>query len=143
MLDTTVYNHMLNRELSFLELEEADYYCTQIQITELGGTNNFEKRIKLFKVFDETESGSIPIETFVLDTTPLGHSKIGPGSKYIEILETMNRIKKDKNNIKDSLIAETAYIQGMILVTGDKNLCKACKELGIPVKTLDEITRKN
>jgi len=142
MLDTTVYNHMLNRKLRFSDLEEAEYYCTQIQITELDNTQNIERKIQLLNVKNETKSEKIHLETFVIGISQFDCAKLGPGKEFTYILETMDEIKKGANNLKDSLIAETAFRNGMTLITGDMTLYKACNRLGIPVKTLDEIAIK-
>ncbi|MFM9890964.1 MAG: hypothetical protein ACKVOE_10090 [Rickettsiales bacterium] len=107
----------------------------------------------------------VPTESAVWDVSAWGHAKWGSNvvntessaygvsrygkAKYVgtslckEIWQKLDaRNNKEANNSKDALIAETAIINGYVLITHDGHLLEVTKELLGNVMRLDELMQK-
>ncbi len=154
MLDTNAYNALLNNDISIEQLK-GEFFTTHIPEDELNNTKDDERRKQLNAKFKEVQQKEIstesavwdtskwnkskwtesntPTESFVLRTSRLSGAKLGNGSIYHELLSYLEKAKpKDRGNIKDALIGETAIKNEYVLVTNDIALQNAvqyvCKE---------------
>ena len=159
MLDTNAYNQLLDSDLSTDDLK-GEFFTTHIPEDELNNTTKEERRKNLNAKFKEihqkelpTESAvwdvsrwdkakwtdsNTPTEYFVLGTSRLGGAKLGEGISHNKILGFLEKIKpKDRGNIKDALIGETATKQDMVLVTDDYGLFYAVTNKGMNCKVMN------
>jgi len=159
MLDTNAYNQLLDNDISVENLK-GEFFTTHIPEDELNNTQKEERRKLLNAKFKEvhhkelpTESAvwdvsrwdkskwtesNTPTESFIVGTSRVGGAKIGDGVSYSKILEFLEKTKpKDRGNIKDALIGETATKREMILVTDDYGLFYAVTNKGINCKVIN------
>jgi predicted nucleic acid-binding protein len=131
MLDTNVFNRLLDGSVDLVKLAGKLYYATHIQIDEIRATRSAERRSKLENVFSEVLTEQLPTQSFVLDVSRLDEACLSDGELYGELLDRLNQRNKAKpNNIQDALIAETALTSGLTLVTEDRDLYQVVIELG-------------
>jgi predicted nucleic acid-binding protein len=131
MFDTNVFNRLLDGSFDLSILVGKVCYATHVQIDEIRATKDAERRGRLEKVFLEVVIEQLPTQSFVLDVSRLDEAYLGDGEKYDHILESLNQRNKAKsNNVQDALIAETALVCGLTLVTEDQDLQKVMTELG-------------
>jgi rRNA-processing protein FCF1 len=148
--------------VSILKIK-GDCYVTHIQLDELAATRDENLKNKLLKIFEQvvtsevlTESmvwdvskwnkgkwsgDHVPTESFVLGVSRLNQSKLGNGGIYDQIKDELETLRSKKNNIQDSLIAETAMKNGYILVTDDKNLLTVINKIGGAAVTLQDFQK--
>jgi predicted nucleic acid-binding protein len=156
MLDTNIFNHILDGSISLNGIEEnAELYATHIQMDELNNTTDQNRRNALIKVFKSLINNEVPTESTILDVSRLGQSKLG-GNRIVPTESAIWCISKwdqaswaaedslyepiknelDKNNgyrtnnIQDALIAETAIKNNIILVTRDRDLFTIASKFG-------------
>jgi predicted nucleic acid-binding protein len=124
MFDTNIFNAILDGGIDIHQLNHDNaYFVTHIQFDELQNTRNDERRNQLIQIFTLIAPTSTPTETFILDVSRLGKAKLGDSQIYTDIknyLDSRNNSKE--NNIQDALIAETAILQNLTLVTNDRHL---------------------
>lgn len=147
MLDTNVFNHVLDGKVDASSLKGKELFVTHIQLDELKNTKDESRRESLLTVFKEFEqerqatssavsgifvsggassgaSGQLPTETAVWGLSRWGEAKWGNTDNVFEEmrrdLDALN--KRKKNNTHDVLIAETALRNGLVLVTSDADL---------------------
>lgn len=131
MFDTNIYNRLLDGYVDIAILREKACYATHIQLDEIQATRDSERRSQLTGVFSEIQTRQIPTESTVWDISRWDMAKFGDGEKYGQILLKLDaRNKKKANNVQDALIAETALLNGLVLVTEDKDLAAVVTELG-------------
>ena len=83
LLDTNVYNHILDEEISIEEFAGAvPLYVTHIQPDELRNTSVEARRIQLEEVFRAIPQESIPTASFALDVSRLGQASLSDGKLY-------------------------------------------------------------
>lgn len=150
MFDTNIFNEILDGNLDISKImKENDLFVTHIQRDEINATKKVERKSALLSVFveicdPEKKSSTLPTENFVLgvsrldqaklssvlptesfvwDTSNWNEAKWSDGSLFCKIEEKLNAKNKGKpNNRKDALIAETAILNGLSLVTHDSDL---------------------
>ena len=144
MFDTNAFDRVFEKEISAESLAQcsATLFVTHIQLDEINAmpTPNEDaarKRKRLrdtFRLLEEKAGsdagGEIPTETFVWGVSRWGQAKWSDDSLYDEILFALNEYKKKTNNIQDTLIAEAAIKNGLILVTDDRALQEVTREKG-------------
>lgn len=83
------------------------------------------------------EPGVIPPESAVWGVSKWGEAKwTAPDALLDKILAALNaRNKRKKNNVQDVLIAETALLNQLALVTADADLAEVMKMFGCTVVT--------
>lgn len=164
MFDTNIFRHILDNSINVSILKiKGDCYVTHIQLDELAATRDENLKNKLLKIFEQvvtsevlTESmvwdvskwnkgkwsgDHVPTESFVLGVSRLNQSKLGNGGIYDQIKDELETLRSKKNNIQDSLIAETAMKNGYILVTDDKNLLTVINKIGGAAVTLQDFQK--
>lgn len=139
MFDTNAYNHPLDSDQGIGALPAAGYYCTFQQFDELLATPLDSRKEELLAMFLRLEPIELPVETFILGNARLDKTKVGDGKVFFQIKTFLDGCKKEKNNLQDALIAETAAVNSLILVTDDDCLFKACVRYGIDVRHFSDL----
>jgi predicted nucleic acid-binding protein len=126
MFDTVVFNRIVDGRLNVTGFAGKAKFCvTHIQRDELNATSDAERRQLLQQAFQEVAAESIPTESLILDVSRLGEAKLGvEDGLYDKIKVALDARKYKPNNIQDALIAETAIINGCMLVTDDGDLAE-------------------
>jgi predicted nucleic acid-binding protein len=145
MLDTNVFNHLLDQKISASLFAGHHVIAAGIQADELSATSNDDRRTFLLDVFKEVA----PVHTlsssfaFGIEGAGLGQAYWNDGTeqfrKMLARLEMLDQKKyRHLNQTRDVLIAETAIKNGAILITGDTNLRQVMSEFGGRAISLDE-----
>jgi len=141
--DTNIFSRILDHETNIEQIiENYEVYSSHIQEDELKNTKNEERRTKLLNTFKEIN----PIQlnpSFVFGKTkfPIRFSN---GKLLFAIRKKLDAIKTKPNNLDDSLIAEIAIIDNLILVTDDgigkkQGLYEVAKEVDCEVWSFKEL----
>jgi len=155
MLDTNVFNDVLDGKIDIASLEGRRLIATHIQRDEISNTKNETRREALLSVFEFiTESlapttsavagisvadgccassdGIVPTESAVWDVSRWGQAKWGANDDIFEgMRRELNALNKEKmNNNQDILIAETSIRNGWLLITSDKDLFAVVTKYG-------------
>ena len=137
MLDTNVFNDVLDGRTSLAELAGRHVVVTGIQASELRATNNAERRTALLSVFKTIAPDPLPTSSFAFDIEGAGleHADWNDGTgRFQEMLARLQTLddkgKQYKNQTRDILIAETALKNGSVLISGDANLRTVMVEFG-------------
>ncbi len=70
-------------------------------------------------------------------------ARLGDGGLYSDLKAKLDKSNGGRSsNIKDALIAETAIMNGLTLVTDDRDLYKIVMEYQSPCVRLDEILKR-
>jgi predicted nucleic acid-binding protein len=155
MLDTNVFNHVLDGRLDPEQLRGRHLVATHVQRDEIQATRNEDRRAALMELFEDfvpqrtpttsavagisaageacaSASGVVPTESFVFDVSRWDEAKWSREddvfSAMLSDLNDLNGVKR--NNIKDVLIAETALRNGWTLVTDDADLAQVASKYG-------------
>lgn len=165
MFDTVVFNRILDGILPFDTLSGCvTAYATHIQRDELNSTKDLARRAGLAQVFSEVIAGRLPTSSAVLGVSRLGEARLS-GNRVLPTasavygvstfgearycaaenlystlrgrLDSLNRSKP--NNTQDALIAETAIVEGHVLVTDDAHLATVTKECGGQALSVQEL----
>ncbi len=134
IFDTNIFNRLVDGNFLLNDLPpEAEFVATHIQVDELNKTKDTERRAKLFLRFVETTPALVPIESFIIGTSRVGHAKISKEDNLAQhIKNELDGLNKGKpNNIQDALIAEVAAVNNFILVTADYDLAQVASKYGI------------
>ncbi len=138
MIDTSVFNHLVKRDVDIKSLIHGEFYFTYLQLDELNRTPDLELKNRLLTFFKVLNPKEVPLETFVIGIAKLNSAKLGDGKLQNKILQSMNKTKKHRNNQIDALIAETAFVNKMTLITDDNNLYVACLKNNIKAIKLSD-----
>jgi predicted nucleic acid-binding protein len=136
MLDTTVFNAVLEGRVSLASLAGSRLLVIGVQADELRATPNQKRRAELLAVLEQVRSITVPASSFAFDIEGAGwgqaHWNDGSGNfqKMLARLQELDGKKDIRNQLRDILIAETAIQNGATLVTGDANLRKVVLESG-------------
>ncbi len=137
MLDTTLFNSVLNREISAASFAGLRLLATGIQASELRATKCPQRRAGLLATFEEINPAVAPASSFAFDVEGAGLDQAywndGSGNfqKMLDRLRELDPKSKDPlNQLRDILIAETAIKNGATLVSGDKRLRQVVLEFG-------------
>jgi predicted nucleic acid-binding protein len=142
MLDTNVFNHILDKKVDLALLKGKRLVATHIQRDELIKTSNDVRRKELLSIFMEyilatnsatnasaadtarADSGSlVPTESAVWDISHWGKAKWGAADNFNKMRQDLDKLNKNKkNNTQDILIAETCLKNGWVLITSDTDL---------------------
>lgn len=155
MLDTNVFNHVLDGKIGLASLEGRRLIATHIQRDEINNTKNEARRKALYSVFEfltenmvpttsavagisvagsccASSDGVVPTESAVWDISRWGQAKWGANDDIFEgmrqELDALN--KEKKNNAQDILIAETSIRNGWVLITSDTDLFAVVTKYG-------------
>jgi len=141
MLDTNVFNDVLDQKMSAAAFLGRRLLVTGIQAAELRATKDTARQAALLVVFEEVKPIKLPASSFAFDIEGAGWDQAmwndGSGNfqKMRDRLRQLDKEgwKKNKdplNQQRDILIAETAIKNHATLVSGDKNLRQIVSEFG-------------
>jgi len=155
MLDTNVFNHVLDGQLDPERLRGTRLVATHVQRDEIMATGNEERRAALMGLFEDfvpqrapttsavagvsmageasaSASGVVPTESMVWDVSRWDEAKWSREDEvFTAMLGELNALNGGKkNNVKDVLIAETALRNGWTLVTDDADLTRVASKYG-------------
>jgi predicted nucleic acid-binding protein len=136
MIDTNIFDRIADQKLKAEDLPEGDFVSTVIQLEEINNISDDykERRFHLIYHFSKQVKDIVPTESAVWGLSRWDEAKAGDGvifNKIKQELDSKNNSKK--NNVQDSLIAETAIKNGFTLVTADKDLGGVAEDNGCMV----------
>ncbi len=137
MLDTNVFNAVLDGRALPTSLVGGSLLVTGIQAAELRATEKPERRAALLAVYEEIRPTSLAASSFAFDIEGAGFDQAywndGSGN-FEKMLARLRQLdpknKSAPNQVRDILIAETAIKNGATLVSGDSNLRQVVSEFG-------------
>ena len=140
LLDTNIFNQLVDERISFAELPtDGPLLATYLQMQEIENTKREERRILLISKFQEINPQTVPVETSLWNVTPWGEGKYGGNSVLYEDLlaelDAKNNAKK--NNYADVLIAEVTIVNGHTLITADQDLANLVEGRGGKLKRFE------
>jgi predicted nucleic acid-binding protein len=154
MLDTNIFNRVLDQKTPTSLFANNRVIATWIQAAELRQTPNEERRTSLLSVFTDIIPQPSPASSFVFDIDGAGldQANWSKGPKRFQdmlaMLHMLDHKKKKRrkqtpdkirhNQTRDVLIAETAINNGAILISDDRNLRRMTSESGGRAITLEE-----
>ena len=166
MFDTVAFNRILDGSVSLGQLKPGVViYATHIQEDELNNTAEPARRSNLQRIFREFVGRETSTESLILGASKLGKAKLSgegkistetsvwgisrwgegkwaaEGGLYASTKARLDELKKKENNIQDALIAETAIVKKLCLVTDDKTLVSVTKEYGGQVLSFAEFLK--
>ncbi len=137
MLDTNVFNHVLDGKISSSLLGGRRLLVTGVQASELRATRDAHKRAALLAIFEEIQPTSTLAASFCWGVDGAGFDQAtwndGSGNfdRMLARLQELDRRKKERlNQVRDTLIVGTALKNGATLVSGDSNLRQLICEFG-------------
>jgi predicted nucleic acid-binding protein len=146
MLDTNVFNDVLDGKVDTSAVACTDLVATHIQRDEIQKTKDQKRREGLMATFGGLTAGAgaavggspipfskvVPTESMVWNVSNWGEAKWGvEDDLYERMLVALDRLNKSKkNNPQDILIAETAVRNGWVLVTADADLSSVVAQFG-------------
>lgn len=136
MLDTNVFNGLLDGKISIRLSHYLRLIALRIQMDELRATNPTERRQQLLAVFEEINPDIVLTSTVVFDVEGAGWDEacwsddIGGFELMLARLRELDRKDRGLNQVRDVLIAETTIKQDAILVTNDQKLQQLAAEFG-------------
>jgi predicted nucleic acid-binding protein len=139
MLDTNVFNHLVEGKITVEQFAEYELYATHIQKNELEECPTLEKRSKLLSIFQFIGPKTLPTPSAVWDVSEWDESCWSDsdgiyGALLNRIIELDRKLRKKSRNPynqpRDALIAETVIKNNLTLITNDKNLTTAIIEHG-------------
>lgn len=138
MLDTNVFNDVLDERAALDLFGDHDLFATYFQRKELAATPDPERRGALLRIFEQIgPERAYPIA--VPSLAMPGESVPGGANFLAPFRDALDREAKRKNNVIDALIAETAFRYGLVLVTRDDPLRRVCESFGVACMSLTEI----
>ena len=132
ILDTNIFNRLLDGQLSIGDLPPGPYVATHIQLDELERTPDIGRRTELRKQFTSAIHAVAATESFVIGFSRIGMARLGDGNSLEQIrLELNTRFpKRAQANTNDALIGETSIKNGCTMVTADTGLAEVVRRLG-------------
>ena len=110
-------------------------FVTHVQLNEIQNTSSSDRRQALFAMFTAIDSTRVPTASAVWGVSEWAEAEWGSNDGLFEsLLIKLNEKNKSKNNnARDVLIAETAILRNLVLVTDDKHLAEVVRDTGGPV----------
>ena len=144
MLDTNIFNTVVDQNISLPQREDYKYFSNEVQYIEINKTKNKDRREFLLNIFNLINPEIINSETELWGEFSWGERKFGyVSSDFIIIKEILDTLKYKKNNKEDALIAEITIKYDFILITNDSNLRKSFKRINKLALSLDEFLEKS
>lgn len=155
LLDTNVFNHVLDGTIDVTLLKGKRLLATHVQRDELANTKDTVRRDALLSTFEfviaeqapttafvvgisvvggacASASGVVPTESAVWGVSRWGAAKWGREDDIFSAMrKELDALNKRKgNNVQDILIAETAVRNGWVLITSDADLFAVVTKFG-------------
>jgi rRNA-processing protein FCF1 len=129
MLDTNIFNTVVDQNISLPQKKDYKYFSTEVQYIEINKTKDKDRREFLLNTFNLINPEIINSETAIWGEFSWGEREFGyVSSDFIKIKEILDIIKYKKNNKEDALIAEITIKYDFILITNDSDLRESFKE---------------
>ena len=112
MIDTCIFNHLLDGFYSVDDLPMGEYFITHIQHDELQATKNADRRNELLRTLHVVSPNSEPTSVFVPGVSRLNQACLGNGKYYSQILSKLDFRKNKKSNCNDAIIGDTEGKKG-------------------------------
>lgn len=134
MLDTNIFNRVLDGRFDLSTLPGHDYRATPVQYEELKACQDQARRASLLEVFQQI-APEIEPAAFALDVAGAGLDEgvFRERETASAVLSDLDATRKKDNNAADSVIAEAALYGGHVLVTADRRLGEVATRHGIAV----------
>ncbi|WP_332608569.1 hypothetical protein [Achromobacter sp. ESBL13] len=134
-IDTQVFNWIRNFGFDLSAFQPAKFFISPVQAAELQASKDVERNAELHNLVQVWVDEIQPAESFVFGAKGLGFGRWrwSDGKTFQAILTAMNATKPKANNVEDALIGEHALKNGLVLLTGDRNLAETMKTLGAQV----------
>ena len=133
MLDTQVFDRVLDNDLPTDVLSNYNVYITHVQPDELERARG-DRKVKLLECLRRIEPTQLSTATSVWDDTPWDEGSWSDDVTYERMLARLKQLdnsnKKFENQSRDVRIAETALKHGLTLVSDDTNLRTVMTEFG-------------
>ena len=137
LVDTNAINDLADGKLNLSEFSAFCPFITTIQYDELAQTPDESRRRLLLDVMKTKRLDLIHTGVFISGYSRLKLSKMGMGAYYglvlqgLEACQTPSVVRhKRKSNIHDAILAETAIVEGMMLVSNDADLRRLVIKFG-------------
>ncbi len=129
MIDTCIFNFLLDGNYTINDLPTGKYYITHIQRDELDVTADKIRRNDLKNQLNVTNSTKVVTSVALCGLAPSGESSCGDAKIFNSILVELDKRKKKRNNYKDAVIGATAIENNFMLITGDSDFAEVMKDL--------------
>ena len=144
MLDTNVFNSLVKGKLTKADLPPGQYFATHIQRDELEATPNDALRVSLVAMFRAVPRNDIATSSFLLGISRLNEARLTSETSQFDMMlvrladldrKSGKRLWID-NQRRDVLVAETAIVNGLTLLTDDENSAResVAREFGGSVR---------
>lgn len=132
ILDTNIFNRLLDGQIAIAQLPLGQYVATHIQLDEIERTPDPERRAELHAQFASIIDEVTPTESFVLDFSRLDMARLGDAVVFEQLRDTLSAAAPQRftANTNDALIGEAAINNGYTLVTADRELASIVRRLG-------------
>lgn len=131
LLDTCVFNWIVNGTHVLSDLPAGEYLVTHIQRDEIGKVSNEERRSALLNAFELCEAEQVPTGVFVVGVSRIGQATLGGRGTYHRIFTELSALdsskRKHQSHMADAIIGVTAYVKGAGLVTADSDFFQVMK----------------
>jgi predicted nucleic acid-binding protein len=132
VVDTCIINKLIDGKMNLDDLPpNSSFFASHIQIDEINKTQDSERRAQLFLKFTEVIPKIIPTKSAVWDVSRWDQAELSDGMLYNYLKQSLDFLNKSKpNNVSDTLIAETAIVNGYTLLTSDRHLAEVAQKYG-------------
>jgi|SRR5690554_3958018 len=131
LLDTCIFNWIVNGTHAPSDLPAGEYLVTHIQRDEIGKVSNEERRSALLGAFELCEAELVPTGVFVVGVSRIGQAALGGGGTYHRIYTELTALdgskRKHHSHMADAIIGATAHVRGVGLVTADADFFQVMK----------------
>lgn len=132
LLDTCVFNWIVNGTHTLLDLPDGEYLVTHIQRKEIEKTRDGERKKALLSSFESCEPDQIPTKVLVFGISRLGQAALGNLDVYKRIYAKLCALdsngRKHTSHQADAITGATAHAKGVGLVTADANFFQVMRE---------------
>lgn len=131
VLDTNVFNRVLDNKLSIEQLPPGRFFITHVQRDELDKTKDVVRRHALQEVLEAVDPARIPTASAIPGIALPGEATPSDGNLHSRLRGALDVLNKAKpNNVYDALIGEVGIVHGFTLITADRDLAKVVNEHG-------------
>ena len=142
MLDTNIFNLIVEDIILLPNIKGFRYYSTEVQYKEILGTKDNNRRDILLRSFIMINPEIIDSETALWGEFLWGRRNFGYATNdYTLIKQNLDNLEKKKNNKQDALIAEVAIKCNFILITNDSNFRIALSYINKQALSFEEFLR--
>jgi predicted nucleic acid-binding protein len=133
LLDTNIFNRLLDGNISVQNLPSGMFVATHIQMDEISRTQNAKRKEQLLAKFREFIPTLTPTASFLWDESRFDQARWSDGKLFEALSADLLHGQKKDNATRDALIAEVAIVDGVTLLTADSTLAKVARRHGANV----------